>query len=221
MTQVWLRLSLGIYAVRPLFYALVMYRKISAFTQISLSLVVSGCSSNAREETTPLPSSTSSPAPATEDPELVRNARGNLTRSVGESFTFRTADSKVAATVRIDDIMANPKCNSEFSEKPKDGELVALTFTVTTETELAELGDVGFDGGWWKFITKKGITYNGDLDTIAAYSCLDDKDRITSVGPSEKAQGSVVLEVPDTEGVLIYGIGDGIEFDLSKELKSK
>jgi len=150
---------------------------------------------------------------------MARNARGNLTRKVGESFTFRSIEGKAAATVRIDDIKADPKCNGEYPEAPKDGTLVAFTFTVVTEPELAEQGEVAFDGGWWKYITEKGITYNGSLDTLAAYSCLSDKERIPSVGPSEKAQGSVVLEVPDTNGVLIYGIGDGIEFDLSKVLK--
>lgn len=196
-----------------------MHRKISAFVVIASSILLAGCSSVAEQSPAVLPSSSSAPTQSSQDPSLVRTERGNLTRGIGETFSFRTSNDQKAATVRIDDIVENPKCDAEFSEKPKDGKLIALTFTVSTEPELSELGDVGFDGGWWKFIGSNGITYNGDLEMFAAFSCLDEKDRIKAVGPAEKAQGSVVLEVPDTNGILVYGLTDGIEFDLSKELK--
>ncbi|WPR64146.1 hypothetical protein SLW73_14840 [Glutamicibacter protophormiae] len=196
-----------------------MHRILPAFAISAISLSLVACSSTEPQETTPLPSPSSAPPSSSADPALERNDRGNLTRKVGETFTFRTTSDEIAATVRLDDIKANPKCTGDYPEKPKDGTLVALTFTVTSEPELSELGDVAFDGGWWKYIAADGMTYNGELDTVAAYSCLSDKQRLPRVGPSEKAQGSVVLELPDTKGVLIYGIGDGVEFDLSDAIK--
>jgi hypothetical protein len=62
------------------------------------------------------------------------------------------------------------------------------------------------NGSMFKFVGANGTTFNGDLSSVGAYSCLPDEQKIASggVGPAEKVTGKIVLDVPVAVGTLIF-----------------
>lgn len=68
----------------------------------------------------------------------------------------------------------------------------------------------------WTFVSVEGTTYNGDLGSMAVYSCLDSVETVDAVGPAQKATGWVVLDVPAWEGTsLLDQGGPGWEWALA------
>ncbi|GAA0193325.1 DUF4352 domain-containing protein [Glutamicibacter creatinolyticus] len=192
-------------------------------------LTVSGCASSSESSTpseTPVDfelnkSSEESRATPTPSPSPSKNIRGNLEKDLGETAGFLSYSGDTTAVFQIKDFVRNVKCTEPYSEKPENGELVALKISAKTEPSLAEdiNGSITFDPIMWKYIDSDGKTFNGDLGTISTYSCWAEKKIISNqIGPGEKVEGWVLLDVPASDGLLVYTLDtvSGWEYDLSK-----
>lgn len=60
----------------------------------------------------------------------------------------------------------------------------------------------------FKFVGANGTTFNGNLGTMGAHSCLPDSETIGAngggIGPAEKVIGKLVLDAPEPTGTLVY-----------------
>lgn len=136
--------------------------------------------------------------------------RGNMVKRVGESagITLEGHESTPALTFVVNKIDVNAKCTTTYAQKPENGHFVTVDISAETgpqdQFKNAFYGeDFMFNPHDWKFITPSGTTTNS-VATTAAYTCLDEADRIPNMGPAERARGKVVLDLPDKTGTLIY-----------------
>ncbi|WP_157103277.1 hypothetical protein [Neomicrococcus aestuarii] len=150
-------------------------------------------------------SASTSAAPASPS----KSDRGNLIKEIGQPAGMSATSGEQAVNFVVKKIDTKVKCNSGFSEKPENGRFVSLLIDVETTKALTEPDFPGahfsLNAGNWTFISKEGTTFNGNLGTGAAFSCL--KDSLTlpnQIGTAQKASGLVVLDVPSTEGTLIF-----------------
>lgn len=169
-------------------------------------LALGAASSNPTPETAPAveqaPADTEKPPAEDAVPsnEPAKSERGNLIKHVGESAGIGDADPlDVEFTVK--GITVDPECTGEYSQPPKNGHFIKLDIDVTTSAEAK--GDFAFS--FWKWIRPDGMTSNLNPGQGAAqYLCLSDAEKLPdSIGPSEMVSGSIVLDVPDAEGILI------------------
>lgn len=153
------------------------------------------------------PAETAAPEPSADEP--TRSERGNIVKKVGE--VGEIGDSpEVEFTVT--GITVDPVCTREYAQASKYGHFVKLDFDITT-TKDAE-GDFGLS--FWKWINADGTTANADPSTGNGSACLPEAETVPrSIGPAEKVSGSVILDVPSTEGFLVlnpsYGVSTGFE----------
>ncbi len=93
-----------------------------------------------------------------------------------------------------------------------NGHIVVLDVSVETFPELADpnggYSEFDLSASMFKFIGTNGTTFNGDLNTQAAYMCLADGESISQngrgIGPGEKVTGKVALDVPEAHGTLMF-----------------
>lgn len=146
--------------------------------------------------------------------------RGNLVEKVGEKEVIAADDGDQVVAFTISSIAVDAPCTADFAVPAQNGHFVTLEMSVETSAKLAEeinpfflLGD-----GAWKAIAPDGTTSNAQLATGAALSCFDKAEVLPSmIGPGEKVTGKVVLDVEDTQGILVLdytpsGVGNGREW---------
>ncbi len=110
----------------------------------------------------------------------------------------------------VNAITPDAPCAGPYVQPAENGHFVVLDVTIETLPELADPngGYSTFDmnASMFKFIGASGTTFNGNLGTASSFSCLPDEQLIPSggVGPAEKVAGKVVLDVPETTGVLLF-----------------
>lgn len=181
---------------------------------LTLVLGLSGCGAANSTQTQPADKT------ATESQAPTKNSRGNIVKHVGEEAGVTGDDGKDVVTWTVTGIDRNPQCTGSYQAPVKNGHLIALDVTVSTTPKLKGSGYNPFDiasGSLWKYIQKDGTLWNGDLLNDSTVSCIPQEQSLpTDIGPDIKAQGKVILDVPATDGYLVFDqMGkDGWEYPL-------
>jgi hypothetical protein len=137
------------------------------------------------------------------------NSRGNIVKGIGEDAGIgglqRGTDTAVWS---IDGIETDVECTEPYqSSGPINGHLAAVDLNLTTGDDWSSYtSGYGYvSGGYFTFIDSEGVTHS-DLETIATYSCLSERETFNngSLGADQTFKGKVVLDLPDTEGTLVF-----------------
>lgn len=149
-----------------------------------------------------------------------KSARGNLVKSVGGTEVITGDNGDPVVSFSINSIAVDVPCTNEYAAPPQNGHFLTLEMTVETSAKLAEelnpfflLGDKA-----WKAIGPDGNVSNAEPATGAALSCFAEAEVLPSIiEPGEKATGKVVLDVEDSQGILVLdytpsGAGEGREW---------
>lgn len=188
-----------------------MLRKAITVLAAASVIALAGCATadNAAAKTTPAPSvsvapaTTPSPTPTTTAPSVPKSARGNLIKDVGAVASL-TYNDKTVASFKVTSIQTGAACTDKYASKPKNGQVVILTFEVTTTPDLASdpLKHFSLNEFEWKAIAGNGTTVNG---TPAMFGCLDSSEKLPgSIGPAESATGKMAFDVPVGPGTLVF-----------------
>ena len=195
---------------------------------VGVALALSACSTTTtKPEGATAPSATpiTAESPKTDDG---KNDRGNFVSKVGEVGTISAIGSgKILSKFTVNSIKPTGCDQPYYSQKPVNGRLMAVKLTVETTKDLKDRAlDKWLVSGYdFKFIAANGTTFNGNLSTIATYGCLADSALfpVQGIGPSEKAAGIVILDVPKAAGTLVYepvsaGMCAGFEYTIKLQL---
>lgn len=181
---------------------------------VAAGLLLSGCASDKKAESSAeltLPSTTA-PAPSSSAAPTTpaKNARGNIVKAMGEEggFTSSVHPGKDLLTFAVDSITVDPQCTADYTEPAENGHFVALAMRLATSPDMAEEPDLSYftvNPNDFSFVGADGLTVS-NLATMAAYSCVDEGQMLTSnaLAPGSQYAGSVVLDVPATSGAVIY-----------------
>lgn len=145
--------------------------------------------------------------PTEEGPE--RSARGNLVGEVGDVATISpTADPDLdLVTFSVTEIIPGVACTQSYAEPPQNGHYVGLRMDVATaaDPEFTEhmYGSLFISPHSFKYVTSEGTTANDAVGN--AYTCLGETETLPSdIGPGEQATGLVVLDLPTTDGTIVF-----------------
>lgn len=136
--------------------------------------------------------------------------RGNTEASVGDTATISSTDDpdSPVMTFTVSDIEVDPTCTGDYPQDPENGHFMTVDIDAQTGNaeqfeELLMGQDLHISSGSFQFISSDGVTAN-TVTSGAAFGCLPQSDYLPSdIGPSETVSGTVVLDVPDTEGILV------------------
>lgn len=135
--------------------------------------------------------------------------RGNIPKQIGEEASLTASSGEKALSFEVTDIQPHFQCTSPYAEAPENESFVKIDITASTGSseDLQELfyGDsMMFNPYDWKFVDSSGRTAN-DIGTAASYMCLDTGESLPlDIGPGENVSGSLILDVTDTSGTLVY-----------------
>ena len=199
------------------------------------TLMLAGCSSPVNQSVAASPSSsTADPAPPsaepvrkttptpTPKPSSSLNSRGNLVMQGGmfgiieDTTTGRNIVKFQVNAITPITCQARPYIPASPAE---NGQLIAVDMVVETTPELGESSYPKFtlSGYDFKYIAASGTTFNGNLGTVATYSCIEDADTfpVGGMGPGERIAAKVILDVPAAHGVLVMkaGFKGGFEYN--------
>lgn len=135
------------------------------------------------------------------------NNRGNIVKALGEEGAVMAEDGTPLFTFAIDSITPDATCTEEYSSyESENGNLTAVDMRVSTApASLEELGYLTVSPGDFSFIGSDGLTFT-NVDTIATYGCISDSEKFPSdaLNPGSQYAGTVLLDLPETSGILIY-----------------
>lgn len=187
-------------------------------------LAVTGCSTSNEAENKPM----ESVAPVeseTASTSAETNGRGNIEKQIGEEGSVTGEHGENIYSFKVTGIEPDFKCTAEFAQAPENGKFIKLDIQVSTADAKVFKdqyygNSVYMQGGAWKYIASNGTTYNGELGSGSAYSCLPESETIPpQIGPNEKVTGSIILDVPATDGTIVYSdpmTQGGWEYKLNK-----
>lgn len=141
--------------------------------------------------------------------ETVINERGNLVKEIGQLAGLANPErnDEITAEFAITAIEPNFQCTSSYSDPPANGNYIAITFEVQTYPAMAD----SYWKEWYmspydlKIISSDGTRENDSIGN--SYSCLSDADSLpTSLGPSERATGKIVLDSAYESGSLVLTV---------------
>lgn len=177
------------------------------------SLAIAACSPGepTPEATAPgVQAATVEPSPSASSTEN-RSKRGNLVKEVGEPalIVFPGQESEPIVNFVVKDIMVDPACPRDIAQPPEIGHFVVLE--IEAETGAQPIFEEAFGGqkyqfnpNWWKFVDAKGTTANSTTSQ-ATYACLEEAEYLPmEIGSMERVTGKLVLDIPTTEGTLIF-----------------
>lgn len=183
-------------------------KSLTTLALIGSAFTMSACGGS----TEPATSGPASVAPVEKQAESkpadpAKSSRGNFIAKVGGTASFTDSISqKEVAKVTVTKI-AKGACTEQYAQPAENGNIVFVTVNLQTTPALAESSFPKFDLGSsnFKFIAKNGTTFNGNLGTVATYSCVpqDKTLPMAGLGPDEKATGLIVLDVPQPSGTLV------------------
>lgn len=183
----------------------------------ALGLSLTACGGSDSTASAPTSPSVESIAPSTATPTEgpKKSPRGNIIKAVNEAGSVTTKDGATAATFVINAIALDAPCTGPYVDPkgPENGHIMVLDITIETTPELGkdEYTPTTFDmnPNWFKFVGANGTTFNGNLASPVTYGCLPDEQvlAVGGVGPAEKVTGKLVLDVPETTGVLVFKPG--------------
>lgn len=193
-----------------------MKKSLTTLAIVAGLIVLAGCGAVAP----PSPAPTVEPAgpsasPADQSGETTsepdapsRSERGNLVKEVGETFGYGPSEAAPfdVAAFRVTNIEAEASCSTEHAEEPRNGHFVRFDIEGETSANLHDAvgGDLFLGADSWKVIAENGTTFNGDVASLPAWTCLEDVDMLpVKIGPAERVAGSVVLDVPTSTGIAI------------------
>lgn len=161
----------------------------------------------------------STPTPTAKQESVKKSPRGNLMMEGGDIGTISDGASKKVTTKFTVNAITPITCTEEYSRPAENGNIIVVDIAVETTPELAEdsYPNYSLSGHDFKFIDPAtGTTFNGNLSTVATYSCIPDSETFPSdgMGPAEKITAKVVLDVPAAHGILVLksGISGGFEY---------
>lgn len=137
------------------------------------------------------------------------SARGNIPKEIGEPATLTASSGGKALEFSVTNISPNAQCSSPYSEPAENGSFVRIDIDATTGSspdmeELLYTNSIMFNPYDWKFVDTAGKTAN-DIGTDASLMCLDEGEALPmDIGPGENVSGSLILDVPEGGGTLIY-----------------
>lgn len=180
-----------------------------------LPVLLSGC--GGPPATTPTAPSVEAASPSntlapSSPPSDTKSKRGNFVKVPGQGVTvIDPANGKTVANLVVNSIELDPKCASPIAEPAANGHFLVLDVFMETMPALAESAYPEFGishASGWKAIAENGTTFNGNLVSFEAITCLTDNERFPSkLGPAEKATGKIVLDVPTPTGVVVHRQG--------------
>jgi hypothetical protein len=136
------------------------------------------------------------------------NARGNIVKTLGEEGRLVSEDDgETLYSFAIDSITPNVTCTEEYSSyEAENGNLTAVQMRVSTGAFTPEdFSYLSVNSSDFSFIGSDGLTFS-NVDTIATYGCLSDSVKFPSgeLSPGSQYAGTVLLDLPETSGTLIY-----------------
>jgi hypothetical protein len=156
------------------------------------------------------PPAAPSPAPPAppNPPSTQLSPRGNLIKQVGELAGIRDATGEYLAAFTVNDIIVDIPCSDEYAEPPENGHFVALDVTVETSPNMLNsdlIQQFSMSSLTFQAIGPDGVTSNAGTDSFGTVFCLDESVELPgNIGPGEKAQGLVLLDVEHPSGILVY-----------------
>jgi hypothetical protein len=181
---------------------------ILAVSLAACGTTVSGGASGASQPAVE-PLSKSAPTPTPDEGK--KSPRGNTIKALGEPSywkkTANTLDQDAAGWFTVTEIK-DITCDQPYASAPTNGKLIGLVVDVETKASLAEEtpSEVFLSPFTFKYIGPSGTTFNGNLSSGATIGCIDRSLVLaSSFGPSEKAHGIILLDVPSAGGVLTAG----------------
>lgn len=136
------------------------------------------------------------------------NGRGAIPMKTGQKATIvDAANGKELANWTVNKITPDIKCTQKDAAKSKNGHLIALDLTVQTEHPFKN--PVTFDiysETSWSYLNADGTMSEADLYSNATSDCLSSSTSLHPLQRDQKEQGIVVLDVPNTDGSLVYNI---------------
>lgn len=204
-------------------------RKSFVFTSLALgaTLALTACGSTndaakpgetAKGEATPVSAPSSAPVPkATPTQDSKKSARGNLIMTAGDTGLIQAGGTGKTTTKFTVNSITPGTCNQPYSHAAENGQIVLVDIAVETTADLAQSSYPKFtlSGYDFKYIADNGTTFNGNLSTVATYSCIPDAEVFPSagMGPAENITAKVVLDLPAAHGTLVLKSGlSGFEY---------
>ncbi|MHA7190513.1 hypothetical protein ACX80N_09515 [Arthrobacter sp. MDT2-16] len=156
----------------------------------------------------PAPAPTQAPPAQAPPGNSLTSPRGNLVKQVGELAGIRDANGEYLAAFTVNDIIVDIPCTDELADPPENGHFVALDVSVETSPNMLTsdlIQQFSMSSLTFQAIGPDGVTSNAGTDSAATLFCLDDSVQLPgNIGPGEKAQGLVLLDVENPTGTLIY-----------------
>lgn len=144
------------------------------------------------------------------DADYLLNDRGNVESSLGQEIPLTDGGTVVIDTAEP---VALP-CpeDTEYSQSlPEHGTFVRLDLRAATAPAGAappsgsvtqpSISSINF-----QMIKSDGVTFSGDMGTFSAFTCISRAQMFPSgpLGPGQQFVGSIVLDVPDVAGILVF-----------------
>lgn len=162
----------------------------------------------APQPTTAPASTQAPPSPPAPGGNTQTSARGHLIKQVGELAGIRDEGGEYLATFTVNDIIVDVPCTDELADPPQNGHFVALDVSVETSPNMLNsdlIQQFSMSSLTFQAIDPDGVTSNAGTDSWATLFCLDDSVQPPgNIGPGEKANGLMLLDVENPKGILIY-----------------
>jgi hypothetical protein len=152
------------------------------------------------------------------------NDRGNVEAALGQELPL--SDGGTVVIDKADPIVLPCPEDTEYTTSvPENGTFIRLDIRAATAPAAAPT-----DGSFsqpsvssinFQMIKSDGVTFNTDMGTFAAYSCINQNEMFPSgpLGPGQQFVGSIVLDVPDPAGTLIFFPNGGFSPEPGYEIK--
>ncbi|WP_138758370.1 hypothetical protein [Modestobacter altitudinis] len=169
------------------------------------ALMLASCGGEGAVVASPtLPPTTDASAPTTsasDDPPT--SERGNLVKTLGqEGGVFNPDESELVFTFALDAARADPTCDSGFASPPANGHYLALDLRYATSPNLPEDYFIYWAARDFRFIGADGVTVTNVEGQ--GFSCSISQIGQELLQPGSQYRGTLILDVPETHGILIY-----------------
>lgn len=169
-------------------------------------------------ETPPSSAPVVAETPTPEPDDSKKSERGNLIMATGDTGLIQSGLTGETTTKFTVNSIKPGTCNQPYSSAAQNGTILLVDVSVETTKALAKASFPKYlmSGNDFKYIAANGTTFNGNLSTVATYSCIPDAEQFPSggMGPAEKITAKVVLDVPAKHGILVLesGLNGGFEY---------
>ncbi len=157
------------------------------------------------------PEASTSTEPDLSDVKTVElTERGTLAMKPGATAVASAPGHGELATMTVKSIEVDPVCTGSYIREPQNGHFVVMNVSVEVapHSTLADAGmlydSVSMRQGGFRAVDKAGNVTPGNDIIGNGYGCLPEGSAIaTDVRAGEKAEGTLIFDVPTPEGVII------------------